>query len=1587
MTNRHSLAQRRAQLSDKQRAMLEKMLQGDVKADRAPSSDRHEIPVRQKKEKHQLSYAQQRLWLFSTLEPESTAYNLVYGMRLRGDLQAEAFEKSLQELVKRHEVLRTVFHEEDGSPYQLVLDDMDMPLERKDLREVPPSEQDEAVKQHMSLISRPFDLTHGPLLRAILLCLADREHVLLISFHHIITDGWSHHVFGKELLEYYLSFVSGEAERMPALRVQYADFAEWQRERYSENALQEQLSYWKQKLAGAPELLQLPTDRPRPARQQYTGKKLSFDLPQQLSTRLFQLAAEEKATSFMLLMAAFQTLLHRYTGEEDICVGTAISGRNHKDVESMIGFFVNTLVIRSEITSNLPFRELLRQVRKHALEAYAYQDVPFELVVEKVAGTRSLGYSPLFQVMFTLQNTPVIDVEIADLTFEPLHVNTETTLFDLTLEVIERGGSWKGTFTYNQSLFEEATVKKMIRHFLMLLSSIADNPDTPVGSLPILLEEEHNLLLNVWNRTEQEFPPCETLHQMVHAQAEAEPDRISVQYGDEILTYKELMVRSERLAHFLRKQGIGSGKIAAICLNRSPELVIAQLAALKAGGAYLPIDPEIPVERIAHILADSRASILLTNRSLHEHIASRCGSEIDMEHEEIILASRKAYEETSPPIDKVIGSDATYVIYTSGSTGNPKGTIIPNASVVNFMHWYKDITALTSTDRVCFAVGVGFDMSVAEIWGSLICGASLWIPPQEIRLQPELLRDWMVDNEITFAFLPTPIVELLVNIPWPEHTSLRRLLTGGDKWSATLPIGLRFDVYEAYGPTECTIASTYRIIEPGHAHSPAHIGRPLANTKIYIVDKMLQPTPIGIPGELCIGGIAVGSGYLRMPSMTNEKFIPDPFSLREGARLYRSGDRARYLPDGRIQFLGRLDDQVKVRGFRIELGEIEAALAAQPSIKEAAVILREDTPGDKRITAYLTGNTKIAPDVEVLRRALKERLPDYMIPTAFVALERLPLNNNGKINRKALPKPNEESMSKDSSDEPRNDIEKLLCGIMSNLLGLSRVGIHQNYFEIGGDSIKTMMLISRARQAGVSISHEQIFQYQTVAELSGVIAESDGETDAAHNEKAASENEADAGFSLVGLNRSDVAAIVSLDPEEIEDVYPVTPLQDYMLDTLLNNPEPAQFFVNMVMRFTDKLEPELMTQAWNRVANHYALTRTSIFHEGFDQPIQVMRRNVRIPVHYADWREWDADRQFHELMRYQDVQLCASNIAYIKRPTTYEVMFARIGDREHFLVMSCSYLLMDGWSHFIVLAEVLKCYYSLVESRSYQLPPVRNYRNYIAWLQQQDMEQSKRYWIAELAGFHHATPLIENAPHNRVSSGTGGFAKQYVEFEVSAPHMVKELIRQSGVTMSVLFQLSWAMLLARYTGQRDVLFGVMSTGRHPEFEGIEEIVGPAINTLPMRIRLLEDENVLQILKQIQAKQLRLTKYDYTPLKKVQEWSRLADNQILFESYMIVQNLGSYFDVAIEMDEDEIPLVNEYGKSLAIFNSGTPLRIDVVGTLEGRCQIYMTYLKVRFRDESILQMLSDLQNMLNDICLHPDQSIASMISSTPDPVCI
>jgi amino acid adenylation domain-containing protein len=1029
-----------------------------------------------------LSFAQARLWFLEQLEPGSSAYNIPAAVRLTGSLDVAALEQSLNEIFQRHEALRTTFAMVSGEPIQVIAPVKALTLPLVDLRQLPEAQQ-EAQVEHLATESaqQPFDLAMGPLLRATLLKLGEAEHVLLLTMHHIVSDGWSMGVLIRELAALYEAFSSGSPSPLPQLPIQYADFAHWQRQWLQGEVLAAQLSYWQQQLAGAQTVLELPTDRPRPAVQTFRGATQFLTLAEPLSQKLKTLSQRSGVTLFMTLLAAFQTLLYRYTGQEDICIGSPIANRNRSETEELIGFFVNTLVLRTDMSENPSFQELLGRVREVTLGAYAHQDLPFEQLVEALQPERNLSHQPLFQVMFVLQNAPMSALELPDLTLSSLEMESSTAKFDLTLSIEDTEQGLVGSLEYNTDLFDAATISRMLEHFQTLLEGIVANPDQRLSDLPLLTQLERQQLLVEWNDTQVDYPKHLCIHQLFEAQVERTPDAVAVVFEDQQLTYGELNRRANQVAHHLRSLDVGPDSLVGICVERSLEMVIGLLGILKAGGAYVPLDPDYPSERLAYMLSDSQVPVLLTQEKLMSRLS---------EHQARVVCLDKDWgvtltENEENPVSGVKPENLAYVIYTSGSTGKPKGVLVTHQGLCNLGSAQIRLFDLRSDSRVLQFASFSFDASISEIVMALCSGAMLCLGTRESLLPGHTLMQFLLEHAITHMTLPP---SALATLPTEELPALQNIIVAGEACSTALfaqwSKGRRF--FNAYGPTESTVCATVYECPNGSRKLP--IGRPIINTQVYILDPHLQPVPVGVPGELYIGGAGLARGYLNRPELTSEKFICNPFSDEPGARLYKTGDLGRYLSDGNIEFLGRLDDQVKIRGFRIELGEIETVLGQHPAVNEAVVVVREDVPGNKRLVAYVVLNASSAPSMqELLHHFLKQQLPEYMVPSALVLLEALPLTPNGKIDRRTLPAPD---MARPEWSgalvSPRTPVEKQLAGIWADVLGLQQVGIHDNFFEVGGDSILSIQIIARANQAGLKLTPKHLFQHQTIAELAEV---------------------------------------------------------------------------------------------------------------------------------------------------------------------------------------------------------------------------------------------------------------------------------------------------------------------------------------------------------------------------------------------------------------------------------------------------------------------------------------------------------------------
>jgi amino acid adenylation domain-containing protein/non-ribosomal peptide synthase protein (TIGR01720 family) len=1061
-----------------------------------------------------LSFAQERLWFLDQLLPGNPAYNIPLALQLSGRLDRAALERALNEIVRRHEILRTTFALHDGQPMQIVAPALHVPLPLEDLRGLPERERASAVQRFLVTDGQqPLDLERGPLLRATLLRVADEEHVLALVTHHIIFDGSMDMLF-RELTTLYSAFVQGQPSPLPELKIQYADFAAWQRQWLQSEVRDQQLDYWKQQLGGELPVLQLPTDRPRPPIQSFNGRTHTFRLPRALSEAVVALSRQEEVTAFMTALAAFQVLLARYTGQDDILVGAPVADRPRSETADLIGCFVNTFVLRGRLDGDPSFRTLLRRVRETALGAFANQDLPFELIVEELQPERDLSRMPLFQVMFVLQHNPPQRLDVPGLNVRLLPIDIGAAKFDLLMSVWEEADGLVGLIEYNTDLFDEATIARLAAHYETLLAGIIADPDQRLSRLPLLPAAEARRIIHEWNATEAAYERDVCMHQLFERQVERAPDAVALVSDRERLSYRELNERANQIAHHLQSLGVGPDALVVVYMQRTPDTIAALLGILKAGAAYVPLEPSFPQARSQGIIASLGIRWIITQQPQLPALAEMSPALPALEHvltldpapiasppqlsaarlwQRADLASRPVTNPNGP----VNPASLAYIIFTSGSTGTPKGVMVRHQPVINLIEWINRRFEIGPRDQVLFVTSLCFDLSVYDIFGLLAAGGSLRIVAEQDIRDPERLITMLCDEPITFwDSAPAALKQLAPFFPLsqgrPGTDSLRLVFLSGDWIPVSLPDQVRetfpnAEVISLGGATEATVWSNFHpiaAVDPGWISIP--YGKPIQNARYYILDATLQPAPIGVPGDLFIGGECLAEGYVNDPVLTSQKFIADPFDPRPGARMYRTGDRARFWADGTMEFLGRLDHQVKIRGFRIELGEIETVLGQHPAIRATTVLAREDQPGDKRLVGYLVARPEHTLDIEDVRAYLKSRLPEYMVPSAFVAIDAIPVTSNGKVDRKALPAPEIDGEQQEFT-APRSTVEELLADLWAAVLGRERVGIHDNFFALGGDSILSIQMIARARQAGLQITPRQVYQHQTIAELVAVV--------------------------------------------------------------------------------------------------------------------------------------------------------------------------------------------------------------------------------------------------------------------------------------------------------------------------------------------------------------------------------------------------------------------------------------------------------------------------------------------------------------------
>jgi amino acid adenylation domain-containing protein/non-ribosomal peptide synthase protein (TIGR01720 family) len=1436
-----------------------------------------------------LSHGQQRLWVIDQQDPGSPVYNVPTDVRLRGALDAATLERCLREVVRRHDVLRTTFVNEGDAPRQLIAPRAEVSLPLIDLSALPDHER-EARAAHLAVEESraPFDLGRGPLFRVRLVRLGAREHLLLLTMHHIISDGWSSGVLIRELSALYNAYTAGHAPPLAPLPMQYGDFAGWEREWLAGRDLDADVAYWKEQLAGSAEVVELPTDRPRPPVQSFRGARQYLRLSRGLTDALKGFCKARGVTPYMVLLAGFQSLLHRYSGQSDIAVGTPVANRHRAETEPLIGFFVNTLVLRTDLSGDPTFSELLGRVKRVALGAYAHQALPFDRVVEELRPVRKQSHAPFFQHIFVLQNTPSESDLIPGLSVEPFEVDRGTSMFDMTVTLGEGAGQINGWWEYSTDLFDHSTVERMIGHYERLLEAALADPERRLWEIPLLSEAERARLLEGARGEAKEFPRDATFPRLFEAQVERTPDTTAVRCGGEAVTYAELNRRANRLAHRLRRLGAGADTLVALCVERSTEMLVGLLGVLKSGAAYLPLDASYPKERLRHVVEDSGAAFVLTRGRLLERVRDFGAPAVCLDDADIGL------EESANPAGAAEPESLAYVIYTSGSTGRPKGVMVPHRGLVNYLWWGTEAYEVAAGDGAPVHSSLGFDLTVTGLLPPLLAGRAVTLVEEGegVEALAEAIR--VGDNFSLIKITPSHLEALNRRLAPAEMAGkARALVIGGEAlaaetlepWRRHAP-GTR--LINEYGPTETVVGCcVHEVSADGAPAGAVPIGRPIANTQLYVLDARGGLAPAGVHGELYIGGSGVARGYLNRPALTAERFVPDPFSDEPGARLYKTGDRVRLLPDGGLEFLGRGDAQLKIRGFRVEPGEIEATLLRHESVREAAVVAVGDEAARARLVAFVSHADGARPSADELKDWLREYVPEYMVPASFNTLASLPLTTNGKVDRRALAEAaKERPVSEAAGAEPRTPVEATLARIWADVLGLERVGVHDNFYELGGDSIINIQVIARAKREGLHFTPRQLLQHQTVAELASVLsvrqAESPQPAAAATPPPSDARRRTPSDFPLAALDAPSLERLNGGDPN-VEDIYRLTPTQSGMLFHTLS--EPGVYVEQLSWELHGPLDREALAGAWQKVVDRHTALRTSFDWEAAAEPVQIVRRRVPVRLDALDWggaSEDEVGRRLHQFLASDRARGFELSAAPLMRLT-----LIRLGEGRHRFVWTHHHLLLDGWSMPVILKEVFAFYDALSAGRELQLESPRPYRDYVAWSAAQDLAGAESFWRARLGDFDSPTPL----PGAQAAPADAAHAPAEVSRRVpdATAAALRELARRTHLTLGTMLHGAWALLLSRHAGSEEVLFGSTVAGRPADLPGVDSMVGLFINTLPVRVRVAPEERLLPWLGRLHEEQAEARQYEHAPLRLIQSWSGVGGGSPLFESALVVEN--------------------------------------------------------------------------------------------------
>ncbi|WP_373493940.1 amino acid adenylation domain-containing protein, partial [Aquiflexum sp.] len=1462
-----------------------------------------------------LSFNQQSLWFIHQLSG-SIQYHIPLIFRIEGELNKHAIKNALVEIVNRHEILRTVISEIDGTECQKILE--------RNLLEIGFKEIENANLENEihNIIGTPFDLNNDHMVRACLLEMGNEKHVLVIVFHHIAFDGSSASVFKNEFWGLYSAISKGEVPELSKHPFQYADYALWQRKLIGQESSQTKLNYWKNKLQGT-NPIQLSTDSPRPAVLSSKGAVLRFSIDQELIDKIRCIGLGQNATLFMTLLSAFKVLLHRYSQQEDICVGTPVSGRKRQEFEDMIGIFVNSIPIRTQLTDDLSFNNLLEQVRSNTIDAFDNGQIPFELIVESLEIKRDLSRNPVFQVLFALHGATDTGFQTEDTKWSSLYYNHSTSRFDFSFELTETGNGLEGMVEFSTDLYAKETMVRLIGHYKTLLHSISDNPAVGIDRLNMIGLSEETFILQKFNDTKADYPKSETVVSLFEETAKRTPNNIAVLAGGQSINYKELDERSNQLANYLIKNGVRSENPVPICIDRSIDMVIGILGILKSGGTFVPIDPSLPGERISYMLEDTGADFVICISSTSDKTTGQRKLLLDKDHEEINLMSLDLPQPKTKP------ENLAYIIYTSGSTGKPKGVMIEHRNLVNFLtSMSKDIDFDTSSS-ILSVTTYSFDIFYLELFLPLIHGGSVFLTDREVALDGFKLAE-EIENKAPSHMQATPTGwQLLLESGWKNPTGIK-MLVGGEALKEVTKNELSSlgTLWNLYGPTETTIWSTLNKMDPSRK---VNIGKPIANTSIYILGSGNQPNPIGIPGELCIGGDGVGRGYLNRPELTSEKFVPDPFSEKKDAKMYRTGDLAKWLPDGNIEYLGRIDDQVKIRGHRIELGEIETVLQQLTGIKQAVVAVKPDNWGNDRLVGYVVCNDPFKRDAVI--SFLSGKLPDYMVPQTWMELDTLPLTFNGKVNRKALPEPVVESFETSKFEPPTTKLEKQLAGIWEVILGVENIGLHDDFFELGGHSLMAMRVIGALRkETRQMLSIRDLFSYPTIKQLTEILG----------NKKI---DDTENGVQIFGER-----------PENVPLSYNQQSL--WFIHQLEGS---VQYHIPVIFKIKGKLDKSALENALLKIVNRHEILRTVIAEKDGIEYQKILEKD-QFKLDEKEINIPEIDKEITKLIK---VPFDLNNDHMVR------ACLITSGTDEYYLVITMHHIASDGWSSSLLKKELKELYEAFSKGNTTDLPELSyQYADYALWqrnLIAHNSFQSKiDYWKKRL---QDTSPLQLPTDYTRPSilSSNGDIHRFAIDSKLIS--QLKEIGKSQKVTLFMTLLASYKILLYRYSGQEDICVGTPIAGR--ENKETEDLIGFFVNTLALRTKIQNSLGFDEFLDQVKKSILEAFEFHQVPFEiivgNLGQERDLSRNPV-FQVMFVLQNVS---DSKFHIEGAEVT-----EELFEHFTSKFDMTLELIETNEG-IEGVLEYCTDLFQKETITNFVSHYKQLLQAICNNPSEKIGML----------